>query len=83
MFFAKVYIRLKKGLLDPQGKAIEASLHSLGYKSLSETTVGKLIEFKISAKNKEEAGTKIEEMCKKLLANPVIEVHSYDLEEVK
>ena len=83
MFFVKVFIRLKKGLLDPQGKAIESSLHSLGYKTVSNTTVGKLIEFKLSAKNKEEAGEKIDDMCKKLLANTVIDVHSYEIEDIK
>ena len=83
MFFAKVYIMLKKGLLDPQGKAVESSLKSLGYKSVSDVKVGKLIEFKLSAKNKKEAEKKIEEMCKKLLANPVIEMYKHELEEVK
>lgn len=82
MFNVKVFIRLKKGLLDPQGKTIESSLHSMGYKDVAGVKFGKLIELKLSAKNKTEAGKKIEEMCKKLLANPVIEVFEYEIEEV-
>ena len=81
MFYAKIHIRLKKGLLDPQGKTIGSSLKSLGYKGISEVKVGKLIEVKLAAKDKKEASKKIEEICRKLLANPVIELFEYELEE--
>jgi phosphoribosylformylglycinamidine synthase subunit PurS len=81
MFRAKVYIRLKKGLLDPQGKAIEGSLKALGVTGVEDIKVGKLIDIQIKAKDKAEAGKKVDIMCKKLLANPVIEVFSYDIEE--
>jgi phosphoribosylformylglycinamidine synthase len=82
MFNAKVTVRLKKGLLDPQGTAIGGALRSLGYSQVKEVKVGKFIEVIIDAKNKAEAGKKVEEMCKKLLANPVIEVYSCDIEEI-
>jgi phosphoribosylformylglycinamidine synthase subunit PurS len=81
MFNAKVTVRLKKGLLDPQGTAIGGALKSLGYSQVKEVKVGKFIEIALDAKNKAEATKKTEEMCKKLLANPVIEVYSYEIEE--
>lgn len=82
MFGAKVYVRMKKGLLDPQGKTIGGALNSLGFSEVQEVKVGKLIEVKLKAKSKEEAGKRIEEMSKKLLANPVIEIFNYDIEEI-
>ena len=81
MFNAKITVRQKKGLLDPQGTAIGGALKSLGYSQVSEVKVGKFIEIKLKAKGKAEAGKMTEEMCKKLLANPVIEVYSYEIEE--
>lgn len=82
MFNAKVTVRLKKGLLDPQGTAIGGALKSLGYSQVKEVKVGKFIEISLDAKNKAEAGKKVEEMGKKLLANPVIEVFSHEIEEI-
>jgi len=82
MFNAKVTVRLKKGLLDPQGTAISGALRSLGYSQVKEVKVGKFIEVSLNAKDKAEAGKKVEEMCRKLLANPVIEAYSYEIEEV-
>ena len=81
MFNAKITVRMKKGLLDPQGTAIGGALKSLGYSQVKEVRVGKFIEVSLNAKSKAEAGKKVEEMCKKLLANPVIEVYSYVIEE--
>jgi len=83
MFSVKIYIRLKEGLLDPQGKTIGSSLKALGYKEVSEVKVGKLIEINLSTKDRNDASKKIEEMCRKLLANPVIEVFEYKIEEPK
>jgi phosphoribosylformylglycinamidine synthase subunit PurS len=83
MFKATVYVRMKKGLLDPQGKAIEGAFRSLGFTGVDSVSVGKLVEFNIKAKSRMEATHKINDMCKKLLANPTIEVASHDLEEIK
>jgi phosphoribosylformylglycinamidine synthase len=80
MYNAKVTVRQKKGLLDPQGVAIGGALRSLGYSQVSEVKVGKFIEIALKAKDKKEAEKKVEEMCKKLLANPVIEVYSYEID---
>ena len=68
----KVIVTLKSGVLDPQGKAIENSLSQLGFKKLSEIRQGKIIEIDIDA-DKDQAINIVDEMCKKLLVNLIIE----------
>jgi phosphoribosylformylglycinamidine synthase len=75
----KIFVSLKRGVLDPQGKAIERSLHSLGYNEAHDVRVGKFIELDIDAESRESAEARIREMCDKLLANPVIEDYRYEL----
>ncbi len=79
MFTSKINISIRKTILDPQGKAIEHSLKSLGFDSIEDTRVGKYIELKISARSKEEAEKISEEVCKKLLANSVMEDYSFEV----
>ncbi len=79
----KVLVRLKNGVLDPQGKAIADALKSLGFKEVLEVRVGKLIELKVKGNNKKRLALDIEKMCKKLLANPVIENYEFEIEEHK
>ncbi|MFA1819428.1 phosphoribosylformylglycinamidine synthase subunit PurS [Virgibacillus oceani] len=74
-----VYITLKQGVLDPQGKAIQESLNSLGYKEVEEVRVGKYIE--IQVEDGPNLNERIREMCDKLLANPVIEDYHFDVRE--
>ncbi|WP_010651652.1 phosphoribosylformylglycinamidine synthase subunit PurS [Oceanobacillus massiliensis] len=74
-----VYITLKQGVLDPQGKAIQESLNALGYNEIEDTRVGKYIELKVEDGPNLEA--RVTEMCDKLLANPVIEDYRFDMEE--
>ncbi|AIF42449.1 MULTISPECIES: phosphoribosylformylglycinamidine synthase subunit PurS [Virgibacillus] len=74
-----VFITLKQGVLDPQGKAIQESLNSLGYKEIQEARVGKYIELQVEEGPELEA--RVKEMCDKLLANPVIEDYRFDVEE--
>jgi phosphoribosylformylglycinamidine synthase PurS subunit len=69
----KVFVRLKPGVLDVQGKAVEQGLHGLGFKEIAEVRVGKLIEFEIESSSFEQAKSRVEEMCTTLLANTVIE----------
>jgi phosphoribosylformylglycinamidine synthase PurS subunit len=79
---AKVYIRLKQGVLDPQGKAVLSGLRSLGFEGLEDVRVGKLIEIKLApGVSPEKAREEVAEMCRKLLANTVIEDFSFDLEQ--
>ena len=79
MYLAKIKITLRKSILDPQGKAIEHSLKSLGYDEIEDTRIGKYIELKINADSKEEAGNIAEKACEKLLANPVMEDYKFEI----
>ena len=83
MLEVEIYITLKKTVSDPQGLTIKHALESLGYQNLEKVRVGKLVTIKLSSKDKEEAKKKVDEMCQKLLANPVIEDYSLKIEEVK
>ncbi|HEV2188743.1 MAG TPA: phosphoribosylformylglycinamidine synthase subunit PurS [Stellaceae bacterium] len=77
---ARVHIRLKEGVLDPQGKAIGHALTSLGFTGVGEVRQGKLIEVELAETDREKAREQVEKMCEELLANPVIE--NYDIELV-
>jgi len=78
---ARIIISLKSGVLDPQGKAIQTSLHGLGFETVNGVRQGKCIELNIGEENKELALKSLNQMCKKLLANPVIEDYSIELME--
>ncbi len=69
----KVIITLKKGVLDPQGKAIQQTLIGMNFSSVKEVRQGKFFEIDINEKDETKAKSKVQEMCKKLLANLVIE----------
>jgi phosphoribosylformylglycinamidine synthase len=73
---ARVYVTLKPGVLDPAGKAVEQSLHTLGFPEVGEFRLGKFMEFKLPATAK----SRVEEMCRKLLANTVIENYRVEIE---
>lgn len=72
-FAAKVYVKLKPGILDPQGQAIANALHSLGFQGVEDARTGKVIELKLTAHDRQEAEELVQQASKKLLANPVIE----------
>lgn len=80
-FTAHINVMPLKELLDPQGKAVTESLHNLGLSNVSQVRVGKHITLSIDAASKEEAGTKTEEACKKLLANQVMESYTFEITE--
>ena len=77
---AKVHITLKNGVLDPQGKAIQHSLTSLGFSGVEDARQGKVIELVLKDQDKAQAQAEVENMCKALLANTVIENYSIELE---
>lgn len=77
----RVFVTLKKGVLDPQGKAVENSLHSLGFTSVSEVRMGKYLELQVDADGAEDAEGQTRRMCEKLLANPVIEDYRFEVAE--
>ncbi|MBI3017552.1 MAG: phosphoribosylformylglycinamidine synthase subunit PurS [Deltaproteobacteria bacterium] len=77
---ARVYITLKEGVLDPQGKTVQKSLHSIGFQDVSDVRVGKYIEVTLpDSLNKAEADKKLKQMCEKLLANTIIENYSFNI----
>lgn len=77
---AIVTIRLRAGVLDPQGAAVCAALASLGFAGVGDARVGKVIELELATDDRAEAGRQIEEMCSRLLANPVMEEFSYEVQ---
>lgn len=76
---AKVYITLKTGVLDPQGKAIEHALGALGFDGVNEVRQGKVVELDIAETDAAKAKEQVEAMCQKLLANTVIEDYAIEL----
>ncbi len=82
MYLAKVYITLKPTVNDPQGLTIKGALHNLGFALVEDVRAGKYIEIRIEADDINKAKSQINEMCHKLLANPVIENYRFELEKV-
>lgn len=74
---ATIYISLKNGVLDPQGKAIENALGQLGFDGVENVRQGKMIELELADTDANQARDRLQEMCEKLLANTVIE--NYDI----
>ncbi|HEY3210876.1 MAG TPA: phosphoribosylformylglycinamidine synthase subunit PurS [Actinomycetota bacterium] len=69
----ELIVSLKEGLLDPQGKAVQEALPTLGWDNVSEVRVGKHIELLVESDSRMEARSQVEEMARKFLSNPVIE----------
>ncbi|TVP55584.1 MAG: phosphoribosylformylglycinamidine synthase subunit PurS [Gemmatimonadales bacterium] len=80
-FDVEVRIKPRPGLLDPQGKAVHHALESLGYDGVSEAKVGRLIALTVEAGSEADARDRVEQMCRKLLANPVTEDFSLRVTE--
>lgn len=76
---AKVYVTLKSGVLDPQGKAVEQALHALGFKEVGGVRIGKYLEIALDGATREEAERRVREMCEKLLANLIIEDYRLEI----
>ena len=82
MYLAKIYITLKPTVNDPQGLTIKGALHNLGFTEVTSVRAGKYMEVKIEGNDYDEAQQQSNEMCRKLLANPVIENYAFALEEI-
>jgi len=78
---ARVFITPKKGVLDPPGKAVEHSLHALGFGEAHDVHLGKYIEVSLALTDRARAEQRMDEMCRKLLANGVIEDYRFEIEE--
>lgn len=76
---ARVHVSLKAGVLDPQGKAIGNALATLGFTGVGEVRQGKLIELDLAETDPAAARARVEDMCKQLLANPVIENYAIEI----
>ena len=76
----RVFVTPRKGILDPQGRAVESSLQSLGFKNVSGVKVGKYITLEIDARTASEARVEAKKMCDALLANPVIEDYRFEVD---
>lgn len=76
---AKVTITLKPGVLDPQGKAVQQALHHLDFAEVTDVRMGKYIELELSGMTAPQARERVEQMCKKLLANTVIESYQFEI----
>lgn len=76
---AKIHVTLKSGVLDPQGKAVGHALAGLGFSGVGEVRQGKYIEIELSETDAGRAKANVEEMCKKLLANTVIENYAVEI----
>jgi phosphoribosylformylglycinamidine synthase len=80
-YCGKIIVTLKPGVFDPQGMTIRNALHALSYREVEEVETGKYFRVALEAGTKEEAALRIKEMCDQLLANPVIEQYSFEIEE--
>lgn len=76
---ARIHVTLKKGILDPQGKAIEQALATLGFGSMSNVRVGKYVELDLKESANDKAEAQVKAMCEKLLANTVIEEYKFEV----
>ncbi|NEN24932.1 phosphoribosylformylglycinamidine synthase subunit PurS [Cryomorpha ignava] len=81
-FTAEIDIMPLDALLDPQGKAVSGSMKNLGLSEITNVRIGKHITLKVKAKDKSEAEAKVDEACKKLLANQIMEKYSFSLKEL-
>ena len=81
MQIAEIYITLKKTIADPQGLTIKHALDSLGYNSVDQVRIGKLIRIKFDSDDKKYVASCVDKMCHELLANPIIEDYSFKIKE--
>ena len=78
---ARVFVKLKRGILDPQGTAVKRALEGLGYREVRDLRVGKVLELELEAAEPVQARGRLEEMCRRLLANPVTEEFTVEIVE--
>jgi phosphoribosylformylglycinamidine synthase subunit PurS len=74
----RVLVRLKPGILDVQGAAVKRALGGLGFADVADLRVGKVIELDVEAANAADARARVDEMCRKLLANPILEDYAIE-----
>lgn len=77
LFKAEVKVSLKKGVLDPQGSAVEGAVKALGFTGIPQVRIGKYIEVWVEASSEEQAGAMVQELGRKILTNPVMETFTF------
>jgi phosphoribosylformylglycinamidine synthase subunit PurS len=82
LYLAKVFVTLKPTVNDPQGLTVMGALQTLGFNSVQGVRVGKYLEVQINETQRADAEAQVADMCRKLLANPVIEEYRFELEEL-
>ena len=79
-FRAKVHVRLKPGVLDPQGQTVKQALETLGFRGIQDVRMGKLIEIQFNGKDRKQLEKDVNEISQKVLINPLIEEFYYEIE---
>lgn len=80
MIKAKIVVTLKKGVSDPQGLTVQNALKTMKYEGIQDVRIGKYIEVALNAKSEDQAKKEVQDICEKLLVNPIIEQYQYVLE---
>ncbi len=83
MYLAQIYVTLKPTVNDPQGLTIRGALHNLGFDAVKDVRAGKYIEVKLSGNSPKAVEQRVNDMCRQLLANPVIENYRFELKELE
>jgi phosphoribosylformylglycinamidine synthase subunit PurS len=81
-YHSRIYVTLRPSVLDPAGVAVESGLKQMGYEAVEGIRIGKYIELTLTATSEAEAREKLDQMCDRLLANPVIENYRFELTPV-
>jgi phosphoribosylformylglycinamidine synthase len=83
MYRARIFVTLKKSVMDPQGATVGRALESMGYEGVENVRIGKFLEMDVQKNSREEAEKQVDEMCDRLLSNPVIEKYTFEMEALK
>lgn len=81
-YHARIYVTLRSSVLDPAGTAVESGLKQMGYTGVEGVRIGKYVEMNLTAKDEADAKKQLDEMCDRLLANPVIENYCFEIEQL-
>jgi len=82
MFDVQVTVRLKKGVSDPEGKNTEKALHLLGFEDVQKVSTYRVFEIQVNGSNKQKVKDTVEQMCQRLLTNPVIHDYEISIDEI-
>jgi phosphoribosylformylglycinamidine synthase subunit PurS len=81
-YYARIYVTLRSSVLDPAGTAVESGLKQMGYTGVEGVRIGKYIEMTLTATDEADAKTQLDQMCDRLLANPVIENYCFEIQQL-